>query len=374
MKQINTVGVVGFGVMGAAIGLNAAQSGYRVIYKELNDALVASMYEKFVKGPLDKRVAKGKMHQAQMDEICAAITGTAQYADLAACDLVIEAAVEKMELKIEVFKALSEACPSDTIFASNTSTFRIEKLMAQATHPERTAGLHYFFPANVNRLVEVIRQRQTSEATYQALMAFAEKNRKIPITVRDFPGFAVNPVFIASYMVLDSFFGEGYNAATLEDISRETLGVKFGIMWVQNGSGLGTCYHAGVSMVEYLAHTDIGYPPVPASLKQQFESGAPWNLEDGPVLRDAASRAKVADTLLGAVFAVSTHLIEKEVVSVKDLELGIRTSLAWPKGPFALMNEMGLAAAARKVDTAVEAGLFKMPGKFAAGDMTPWPV
>jgi 3-hydroxyacyl-CoA dehydrogenase len=358
--------------MGAAIGLNAASSGYRVIYKELNDELVKAMYDRWVTGSLAKRVEKGKMTQQEMDQVAGLITGTADYQDLASCDLVIEAAVEKMDLKIQIFKDLDKVCRPDTIIASNTSTFLIEKLMASVSNPARTAGLHYFFPANVNRLVEVIRQKKTSDETFAALMAFAEKNRKVPIAVNDFPGFAVNPVFISSYMVLNSFYGDTCNAATLDQISKDALGVRYGIMWVLNGSGLGTAYHAAASMNTYLAATDVGYPVVPEQLKKQFELGKPWNLEDGPISADQALLTSVKERLLGSVFAISTHLIEKKVVSIKDLELGIKTALAWPKGPFGMMNEMGMAEAERLVQLTVENGTFKMPKTFAAGVPAPW--
>ncbi len=372
MREIKTVGVVGFGTMGALIGWNAAMSGYRVVFKELNDDLVKSMYEKGIVKPLAKRVAKGKMTQEQADELAARITGTSHYEDLAVCDLVIEAAIEKMDLKIQVFADLSAACPADTILVSNTSTFLIEKLMEKVDHPERTAGMHYFFPANVNRLVEVIRQPQTSDDVYESLMEFARKNRKVPITVKDFPGFAINPVFIGSYMVLDSFCGDQYNDITLEKLSQEALGVKFGIMWVQNGTGIATCYHAGESMVEYLRDSDVGFPPMPESLKAKFEAGELWDTENGEVLADEAAGRKVKDRMLGAIFAISTHLIEKGVVSVKDLELGIITSLAWPKGPFTMMNELGMEEVARLVKISVAAGDFKLPQRFATGDLTPW--
>jgi len=372
MAKIETVGIVGFGVMGAAIGLNAASSGYRVIFKELNDELVRSMYDRWVKAALDKRVAKGKMNQQEMDRVAGMISGTASYQDLAPCDLVIEAAVEKMDLKIQIFKDLDKVCRPDAILVSNTSTFLIERLMASVSNPSRTAGLHYFFPANINRLVEVIRQKQTSDETFSALMGFAEKNRKVPIAVKDFPGFAINPVFISSYMILDSFYGDAYNVATLERISQLALSVRFGIMWVQNGSGLGTCYHAAVSMNDYLADTDVGYPSVPDQLKIQFESGKPWNLEDGPVADDPALLEVVKDRLLGCIFTISTHLIEKGVVSTKDLELGICTSLAWPKGPFAMMNAMGMEESARLVRLTVESGEFKMPRRFSGAVPPPW--
>lgn len=372
MKEIKTVGIVGFGVMGAAIGINAAMSGYRVVFKELNDELVQTMFDKWVVKSLEQRVAKGKITQADMDAITGMISGTSRYEALSDCDLIIEAAIEKMDLKIKIFQDLSSICREDAILVSNTSTFLIETLMAKATHQERTAGLHYFFPANINRLVEVIRQKNTSDDTYQSLMTFAEKCRKTAITVKDFPGFAINPLFISSYMVLDSFLGQTYNVATLESISQEALNVRYGIMWVQNGSGLGTCYHAGVSMFDYLNGSDIGYPKLPDQLKEQFESGTPWNLTDGEVVTDQQARDRVKERLLGNVFTIATHLVENEVVSVSDLELGVCTALAWPKGPFGMMNDLGMKETARLVQQSVAAGDYKMPKRFQAGIPEPW--
>ena len=359
--------------MGAAIGLNAASCGYKVIYKELNDELVSAMYDRWVTKALDKRVDKGKISREDADLVAGRITGTADFKELADCDLVIEAAVEKMDLKIEIFKELSKVCRPNAILASNTSTFLIEKLMEKVENPGRTAGLHYFFPANVNRLVEVIRQKNTSDDTYQALMDFSERNRKVPISVSDFPGFAINPVFISSYMVLCSLLGDQYNSATLDQVSRSALGVKYGIIWVLNGSGLGTAYHAAASMNEYLADTDVGFPQVPLPLKEQFESGASFDLETA-ASEDSELITAAKEQLLGSVFCIATHLIEKNVVSPKDLELGIRTALAWPKGPFTMMNDMGMNEAARLVKESVEKGNFKMPATFAKGVPESWQV
>lgn len=375
MKEIKTVGVIGFGVMGAAIALNAAGAGYDVVFKELNDDLVKAMYDKWVIKALGKRVAQGKMTQEAMDQVAGRIKGVSDYADLKGCDLVIEAAIEKMDLKIQIFGDLSKALPKDTIIVSNTSTFLIEKLMEKVENQERTAGLHYFFPANINKLVEVIRQKATSDETYNALMEFAKRNGKVAITVKDFPGFAINPVFIGAYSILDGFYdGKALNAATLDDISRRALGVKFGVMWVQNGSGIGTAYHAAASMYDYLNATDVGYPATPACLKALCDANTPWNLEDGPISADETLTKPVAERLLGGIFSISTHLIEKDVVSAADLELGIKTALAWPKGPFAMMNDLGMEETARLVKLSADAGEFKLPARFAKGVPAPWAI
>ncbi len=372
MGEVKTVGIVGFGVMGAAIGLNAAQAGYRIIFKELNDELVQTAFQDRILGHFKKQIKKGKITESEVDTIVSQIRGTSNYEELAECDLVIEAAVEKLELKLDIFEQLNKVLDKRAIIVSNTSSYMIEMLMKNISGPERTGGLHYFFPANVNRLVEVIRQQQTSDDTYEALMNFAERVGKIPITVKDFPGFAINPIFIAAYLVTDSFIGPDYNIATLEDITKDALGTRFGIPWVQNGSGIGTCYHAGVSMNEFLGHTDMGYPSVPESLKEMFESRQLMNLNDGPVLEDPEIRKIVSDRLLGTIFAISTHLIEKEIVSISDLELGICTSLAWSKGPFSMMNDMGMEKAKQLIQKAVSAGDCKIPQRFAADVPLPW--
>ncbi len=260
--------------------------------------------------------------------------------------------------------------------AQNRHEFGIhesEKVMGKVPNQSRTAGLHYFFPANINKLVEVIRQKKTSDETFAALMTFADKNRKVAISVNDFPGFAINPVFISSYMVLNSMYSDACNAATLDHVSKLALGVRYGIMWVLNGSGLGTAYHAAESMHEYLAHTDVGFPAVPEQLKTQFESGKSWDIE--AVVSDDEALLKAAkERLLGSVFAISTHLIEKNVVSIKDLELGITTALAWPKGPFTLMNEMGMAEVTRLIHLTVDNGTFKIPKTFATGIPSLWKI
>ena len=371
MKEIKTVGIIGFGVMGAAIGISAASSGYNVIFKELNDELVQSMYDKWVTKAMNKKVEKKKMTLDQADEISKRIKGTSHFEDLKDCQLVIEAAVEDIELKKKIFADLSKFCNNDTIIVSNTSTFPIKELMENVPCPERTAGLHYFFPANVNRLVEVIRQEKTSDETFEAVKAFAIKKGKIAISVRDFPGFAINPIFISSYLALNSFHGK-CNAATLDSISKEVLGLKYGIMWVQNFSGIGTSCHAGNSMYNYLAETDVGFLEIPQPLENCFRNNEQWNLQDGADIEDRTVRKVVADRLLGTIFTIATHLVDKAVVTVKDLEEGVKISLAWPQGPFALMNQMGMERVRELIVNICYTSPLKMPDRFLTSIPAPW--
>lgn len=371
MKQIKTVGIVGFGVMGSAIGMNVATSGYDLVFKVSSEEKLKPVFEKKVLAPLNKRVEKGKITQKEMDDIVKKFTGTASYEDLKDCDLIMEAAEEDIQKKIDIFNHLGAICPADTIFVSNTSTILIEEIMADIPNQERTAGLHYFFPAHVNPLVEVIRQKKTSDDTYHALKEFAINNKKSIICVKDHPGFSINPVFIATYMVIDSFY-KSYNVATLDSISKEALGLKYGIMWVQNHTGLGTCYNAAHSLSQQLINTDIGFLKVPAPLKERFNNKTNWDLEDGPVIKDKTTRQVLINRILGVVFTIATHLVEKNIVSVPDMEKGVKSSLTWPEGPFSMMNRLGMEKTRELIVLECYSGHFQMPERFLNGIPEPW--
>jgi 3-hydroxybutyryl-CoA dehydrogenase len=371
MKKIRTIGIVGCGVMGSAIGLSAAASGYDVVFKIRENRDPADVFDRKITQVLIKRVEKNKMTRLEMDRISRNIKITNHYEELRECELVIESVVETLELKTGIFRELAKACSEETLFVSNTSTFLIKEVMENVPRPERTAGLHYFFPANINPLVEIIRHDDTSFETFTAIREFAVNSGKIVVEVKDFPGFAINPVFIAAYMLTDSFYGK-YNTATLDSISREAMGLKYGMMWVQNGTGISTCYHAAESMHRRFHPTDIGFVEMPESLKDCFRNKRQWDLDDGPVIEDKDIRGVVIDRLLGTIFTLCSHLIEKEIISLTDLEKGIRYSLAWPRGPFSMMNDMGMEKTRQLIVQSCFAGPFNMPEHFLRKTPSPW--
>jgi 3-hydroxyacyl-CoA dehydrogenase len=125
-------------------------------------------------------------------------------------------------------------------------------------------------------------------------------------------------------------------------------------------------------MYDYLNQSDVGYPKVPEQLETCFNSGSNWNLEDGSIVEDKNARQKVMDALLGTIFTISTHLVQKEIVSAADLELGIKTALAWPQGPFTMMNNMGMEKTKEMIALVCNAGLFNMPEKFKNSTPDQW--
>ncbi len=259
---IETVGVVGCGLMGAGIAQVCAQSGYRTLVREVDDAILASglgRIEKF----LDAGVKKGKVTPEARDETRGRLTGTTRIADLAPCDLVIEAVVENLDAKREVFGALESAVGEKTIFVSNTSSLCVTEIASATRRPDRVGGLHFFNPVPIMKLVEVIRALTTSDETYQVVFAFAQSLGKEPITAPDRPGFIVNRLLVP--YLLDAIRAYERGLGTLEDIDRGmTLGCGYpmGPFTLLDFVGLDTTYYIAGIMFEEFKEPAYAPPPL----------------------------------------------------------------------------------------------------------------
>ncbi len=353
--NINKVGVIGCGLMGAGIAQVAAQAGYETVVRELNEELLEKGLGR-ISAFLDKGVAKKKMSQAQRDATWANVSGTVDLADLADCDLIIEVIIENMEVKQKLFKELDSICHEGTIFASNTSSLSIAEMAAATNRPDRVAGLHYFFPAVINQLLEVIATDQTSPEVMETLMAYARVTGKVPIVAKDAPGFAVNRFFVPWLNEGARLLGEGVaNIPTIDEAARETFRIGMGPFALMNATGIPIAYHSTSSLAEA-----IGDFHAPAdALTAQFESGEEWDLE-GKV--DAAAKAAVGDRLLGVVFGVAAQLVEEGVATIEDTDRGALVGLRWSKGPFGMMNKLGVDKALALVEqVAAHHGSFNVP-------------
>ena len=207
-NPIKRIGVVGAGTMGSGIALSALYAGYKVV---LQDAFPASLE----KGGAYIEKFLAKKEKSVLSE---SLQLTEEIGDLADCDLVIEAALEDLDLKRQIFADLEKHCAAEAILATNTSTLSVTAIAAACAHPGRIGGLHFFNPAPVLPLVEVIRAAQTSASTIEALLAFAESLGKTPVVVTDTPGFIVNRVARPFYGEALRILGEG--AATHAQIDR----------------------------------------------------------------------------------------------------------------------------------------------------------
>ena len=189
------VGIIGAGTMGSGIAQAFAQTeGYEVFLCDINEEFAANGKNRIAKG-LEKRVAKGKMEQAAADAILAKIT-TGVKTICTDCDLVVEAALENMEIKKQTFKELQDICKKDCIFATNTSALSPTELAASVKRSDKVIGCHFFNPAQIMKLVEVTRAIQTSDETFKTAFDLMASLGKTPVSVQEGPGFVVNRILI----------------------------------------------------------------------------------------------------------------------------------------------------------------------------------
>lgn len=217
MKEVNKVGIVGAGMMGAEIALCFAMADHEVVLKDATLELAQKGKDR-LEGALDKSAQKGKFQAEKKIPTLSRITPTDQYEALEEADLIVEAVFENLETKKEVFNQLDSVCKPDCVFATNTSSIPIT-LLARSVKPERIGrflGAHFFSPASVMKLVEVIPGLETENGTVTFMMECCRKIGKTPIKVKDVTGFAVNRILHAMWIEANRLLEEG--VATPEDI------------------------------------------------------------------------------------------------------------------------------------------------------------
>jgi len=220
---IKRVGVVGFGLMGSGIAQVCAQSGYDTVVREVAQPLLEKGFGR-VDSSLARIVKGGKMTEDDAKAARGRMRGTTNLEDLKDCDLIIEAVVEQMDAKKEVFGTLDRVCPETTIFASNTSSLTIVEMAATTKRADRFAGLHFFNPAPIMPLVEIVRALTTSDATIATLREFVTSLGKTGVVCKDSPGFIVNRLMVPSLLGAIRALEQG--VATVEEID---TAVKLGL-------------------------------------------------------------------------------------------------------------------------------------------------
>jgi len=242
---IKTVGVVGCGLMGSGIVEVIAKKNYNVIVREVNDDFLGKGLERIQKS-MAKAVERNKLSATDRDAAWARVKGTTNLQDLAACDLVVEAAIENLKLKKEIFKELDAVTRPDVILASNTSSLAVTEMAGMTRKPDKVLGLHFFNPVPVMPLLEMVRTFLTSEETYTTARAFGEGLGKTVIVSRDVPGFIVNALLIPFQLDAIRLLENG--VATKEDID---TGIKLGLNHPMGPLTL--CDFVGIDTVLFVA-------------------------------------------------------------------------------------------------------------------------
>jgi 3-hydroxybutyryl-CoA dehydrogenase len=220
---LEIIGIVGCGLMGSGIAEVCARAGYKVVVREISGELLQKGLGR-IQESLAKAVARGKIVQEQADQALAHIQGTLKLADLADCDLVVEAAIENMDIKKEIFAYLDDILPPHAILASNTSSLCITEMASVTGRGEKVLGIHFFNPVPVMPLIEFVRTILTSEQTMEIAHQFGASLGKTMVTAKDTPGFIVNRLLIPYILDAVRIYEEGL--ATKEDID---TAIKLGL-------------------------------------------------------------------------------------------------------------------------------------------------
>ena len=239
-QQIKKVGVLGAGLMGHGIAQVAAQAGYHVILREVDDATLAKGLAKIEK-QLARAVEKGKASQEDADAVRGHIQGTIDYGELADCDLVIEAITESLPLKLEMWREVDEIVKPEAVFATNTSSLAVIDQAAVTGRPQQFVGLHYFNPAQVMKLVEVVRCVTTSQAAFDTALEFARSEGKLAIPTKDKAGFIVNRLLVPYMLDAIRAHEEGVGSvAEIDEAMKAGAGHPMGPLTLADFVGLDT--------------------------------------------------------------------------------------------------------------------------------------
>jgi len=270
MSEIEKVGVVGCGLMGHGIAQVAAEAGYQVVVREVDEATLNKGIGKIEK-QLARAVQKGKASQADADAVRGRIEGTIDYGALAGCDLVLEAITEDLAGKLEMWKQLDGIVKPEALFASNTSSLPVVAQAAATSRPDRFLGLHFFNPAQVMKLLEVVRCITTSDETLAAGLAFGERLGKLAVPTRDTTGFIVNRLIIPYLLDGMRALEEGVGSVTEIDVAMKAgAGHPMGPLTLSDFIGLDTIGSVAEVMFDEFRERRFAPPP---TLRKMLAAG-----------------------------------------------------------------------------------------------------
>lgn len=332
--DITTVGIVGTGTMGAGIATCLAMHGVDVRLYDAQAAAVARAIDA-IAGFSARAVDKGRLAQAEADAALGRVRGVDGLAALAEVGLVIEAVFEDAAIKGTVLRDLSAVLTPTTLVATNTSCLRVTDLARHLVHPERFLGLHYFSPAAINPIVEVVRGERTSPATLELATAFCRATGKRPLLCRDSYGFAINRFFCPYSNEAVRLLDEGRgDPALIDAAARIAVGAAAGPFAVMNIIKP----RINLDAVRNLAPLGPFYAPA-ASLVTVGEAGGTWDL--GSASAPEAPVAVIVDRLRAAVFLSVLEELDEEVAAPEDIDMGAREALRFAEPPCALMDRLG---------------------------------
>ena len=333
--SLKTVGIVGAGTMGPGIAMNVAENAFDVrlvdTTREQVDAALGKAAAYF-----DRKVERGRMQSPDAKTARARMKGSTDIADLAECDLVIEAIFERFDVKADLYKRLMPILSKDTLLATNTSCLRVTELAKEVDSPGRFLGMHYFNPPAVNPIVEVVRGEKTNPAVLATALAFCEATGKKTVACRDSYGFALNRFFCPYVNEAMRLYDDGTGSPfEIDRVASDVFGAAAGPFVVSNLVGSQVLLHAQ----ENLMPLGDFYKPAESVVRVGSEGGS-WEIGD-PSAPDAARDKAIGDRLLGAAFLPVLQQLDEEVAEPNAIDMGAEAALKFGKPPCALMDSLG---------------------------------
>lgn len=364
---IYKAGVVGAGAMGAEIAQVITYSGLPVVLKDMNQDLVQKGMAR-IRSIYERRVAKGKMTAAELEAKLALVSPATDYAAFRDVDVVLEAVPEKMELKKQVFRDLEKSVGEGTIFASNTSALSISEMASATKRPSKVVGMHFFFPASVMKLVEVIPGLATSQETVDTIVLFTESLRKLPVRVNECAGFLVNRLLMP-YLNEAAFCLEEGGASREEiDKAATDFGLPMGPFTLVDNLGIDICH----DVVEVLLHS-YGNRMQPAAIWGKlytarylgkktgagfyvYDSAKPDRIDDWVREVQSGKPKKGAfslERLLLPMINEAALCLEENVASAPDIDMAMVAGTGFPQEKGGLLryaDEIGLDQVVKRLE------------------------
>ena len=344
MQPIQRVAIVGAGNMGSGIAQKTAQEEFDVQMVDREQQWVdrgQGIISNFLSEAVERRI----FSPAQVEAIESRITGVVGVENTAIdTDLVIEAVFEDFDIKTAVFNTLDKACGPDTILASNTSSLSVNALAEATGRPDRFVGLHFFFHPAKNRLVEVIPAHASSPETVEKVVQYCKMLGKVVIVCADRPGFVVNRFFVPWLNEACLLMEEGVATATqIDAAARKAFRIGLGPFGLMNLTGPPIALHSTDYLSEQL-HTPR-YNGA-QNLRDLIEANEHWSIEGDESYSDEQYTV-ISERLYGVVFGVAAQIVDEGVCSMEDVDRGAKVGLRWARGPFEMMNKVGVAASSR---------------------------
>jgi enoyl-CoA hydratase/3-hydroxyacyl-CoA dehydrogenase len=344
MQPIQRVAIVGAGNMGSGIAQKTAQEEFDVQMVDREQQWVdrgQSIIANFLSEAVERRI----FSPAQVEAIEGRITGVVGVENTAVnTDLVIEAVFEDFDIKTAVFNTLDKACGPDTILASNTSSLSVNALAEATGRADRFVGLHFFFHPAKNRLVEVIPAHASSPETVEKVVQYCKMLGKVVIVCADRPGFVVNRFFVPWLNEACLLLEEGVgSAAQIDAVARKAFRIGLGPFGLMNLTGPPIALHSTDYLSEQLKTPRYNGAQ---NLRDLIDANEQWVL-DGDESYSADQFTVISERLYGVVFGVAAQIVDEGVCSMEDVDRGAKVGLRWARGPFELMNKVGVEASSR---------------------------